>query len=54
MTNSTRVLILKIIIHLSAFLPLINLYYLAYIDKLGADPVEVVIHFTGIGAFNYY
>ncbi|WP_114327715.1 protein-methionine-sulfoxide reductase heme-binding subunit MsrQ [Candidatus Colwellia aromaticivorans] len=52
MTNSTRVLILKIIIHLSALLPLLNLYYLAFADELGADPVEVVIHFTGIGAFN--
>lgn len=43
---------LKVIIHLSAFLPLLNLYYLAVIDQLGADPVERVIHFTGIGAFN--
>lgn len=52
MTNSTRVFILKIIIHLSAFLPLLNLYFLAFADELGADPVEAVIHFTGIGAFN--
>lgn len=52
MTNNTRVLILKIIIHLSAFLPLFNLYFLAFSDELGADPVEAVIHFTGIGAFN--
>lgn len=52
MTSNTRVLILKIIIHLSAFLPLFNLYFLAFSDELGADPVEVVIHFTGIGAFN--
>lgn len=52
MTNNTRVLILKVIIHLSALLPLLNLYFLAFSDELGADPVEVVIHFTGIGAFN--
>ena len=52
MTNSSRIFILKIIIHLSALLPLVNLYYLAIIDQLGADPVEKVIHFTGIGAFN--
>ena len=29
-----------------------NLYYLAFVDQLGADPVESVIHFTGIGALN--
>jgi len=52
MTNNTRVLILKVIIHLFALLPLLNLYFLAFSDELGADPVEVVIHFTGIGAFN--
>lgn len=47
-----KVLLLKVIIHLSAFLPLFNLYYLAFTDQLGADPVQRVIHFTGIGAFN--
>ena len=52
MTNNTRIFILKVIIHLSALLPLLNLYFLAFTDELGADPVEVVIHFTGIGAFN--
>jgi sulfoxide reductase heme-binding subunit YedZ len=52
MTNNTRVFILKVIIHLSALLPLLNLYFLAFTDELGADPVEVVIHFTGISAFN--
>ena len=35
-----------------AALPLVNLYYQAYRDTLGADPVEVVIHFTGMGALN--
>jgi len=29
-----------------------NAYYLAFTDQLGADPVESIIHFTGIGAFN--
>jgi sulfoxide reductase heme-binding subunit YedZ len=51
-TTANKVLILKVIIHLAALIPLINLYYLAFIDLLGADPVERVIHFTGIGAFN--
>jgi len=52
LSTSNKVLMLKVVIHLAAFLPLFNLYYLAFFDQLGADPVERVIHFTGIGAFN--
>jgi len=52
MTSFHKVFALKMIIHLAALLPLIYLYYLAFTDNLGADPVEEVIHFTGIGAFN--
>lgn len=52
LTTSNKVLMLKVAIHLAAFIPLLNLYYLAFLDQLGADPVERVIHFTGIGAFN--
>ena len=51
-TLSSKVLLIKVVIHLAAFLPLLNLYSLAFLDQLGADPVERVIHFTGIGAFN--
>lgn len=51
-STAKKVLMLKVIIHLAAFFPLFNLYYLAFNDLLGADPVEQVIHFTGIGAFN--
>lgn len=47
-----KVLLLKIFIHFSALTPLVYYYYLAFSDQLGADPVEAVIHFTGIGAFN--
>ena len=43
---------LKTLIHTSATIPLLWLYYQAYTDRLGADPVEAVIHFTGIGALN--
>ena len=50
--TSTKVFVLKVIIHLAALLPLLNLYFLAFNDQLGADPVQHVIHFTGIGAFN--
>ena len=42
----------KFFIHLISLYFLIELYYQAFNDGLGADPVEVVIHFTGIGAFN--
>lgn len=52
LTTSNKVLMLKVAIHLAAFIPLLNLYYLAFLDQLGADPVERVIHLTGIGAFN--
>ena len=51
-TVKDKVLLLKIIIHLSVVLPLINLYIAAFNDQLGADPVDAVIHFTGIGALN--
>ena len=51
-TVKYKVLLLKIIIHLSVVLPLINLYIAAFNDQLGADPVDAVIHFTGIGALN--
>jgi len=43
---------LKCLIHLASLSPLIWLYYHAFNDGLGADPVKEVIHFTGIGAFN--
>ncbi|RZO19787.1 MAG: protein-methionine-sulfoxide reductase heme-binding subunit MsrQ [SAR92 clade bacterium] len=43
---------LKALVHITALYPLVNLYYQAISDRLGADPVEVVIHFTGIGALN--
>ena len=43
---------LKVLVHLAALYPLLNLYYGAVTDQLGGDPVEAVIHFTGIGALN--
>lgn len=43
---------LKALIHALAASPLFWLYYHAFTDQLGADPVEAVIHFTGIGALN--
>jgi len=52
MNNKRKIFLLKVLIHISAFVPILNLYYQAYFDLLGVDPVEEVIHFTGIGAFN--
>ena len=43
---------LKTLIHTLATTPLLWLYYQAFTDQLGADPVEAVIHFTGMGAIN--
>jgi sulfoxide reductase heme-binding subunit YedZ len=44
--------LLKIVIHITALTPLVLTYYQAVNDNLGADPVEAILHFTGIGAFN--
>ena len=52
LNNNQKVLLLKVIIHLGALWPVINLYYQAFLDNLGPDPVKTVIHFTGIGALN--
>ncbi|WP_371377602.1 protein-methionine-sulfoxide reductase heme-binding subunit MsrQ [Thalassotalea aquiviva] len=43
---------LKALIHFSALLPAVIMYYLAILDRLGADPVEQIIHFTGISGLN--
>ncbi len=51
-TTKTKSFLLKFAIHLAALLPIINLYINAFTDRLGADPVKAVIHFTGIGALN--
>lgn len=47
-----HLLSLKVFIHLAALLPLVITYYFAIYDDLGGDPVEAILHFTGIGAFN--
>ena len=43
---------LKITLHLVTLTLLLVTYYQAFTDQLGADPVEALLHFTGIGAFN--
>lgn len=52
MRNATKILLLKALIHLVALLPALTMYYFAILDKLGSDPVEEIIHFTGISALN--
>ncbi|WP_299071529.1 protein-methionine-sulfoxide reductase heme-binding subunit MsrQ [uncultured Paraglaciecola sp.] len=43
---------LKMVLHVAALSLLSLTFYQAYSDQLGADPVEALLHFTGIGAFN--
>ena len=52
MTNKHKIWCSKAVIHLISALLLFQLYYAAIFDKLGADPVEEVLHFTGMGALN--
>lgn len=50
--KARHIIWLKVVIHLSALIPLIYTYFQAFNDQLGGDPVEAVLHFTGISAFN--
>ena len=43
---------IKALTHLVSGLWLTHTFYAATIDNLGADPVEALLHFTGMGAFN--
>ncbi|ACA86895.1 protein-methionine-sulfoxide reductase heme-binding subunit MsrQ [Shewanella woodyi] len=43
---------LKLAIHLLAILPVAYLILLILTDKAGGDPVQYIIHYTGIGALN--
>ncbi len=51
-TPQYNILALKVFIHVVSLALICELYYQALNDNLGADPVEAVLHFTGIGAFN--
>lgn len=50
--NRYKVWGVKSVIHCLALFLIIQIYVLALQDNLGADPVEAVLHFTGIGALN--
>ena len=50
--SKNRIPFFKALLHVVFLYPLVNLYVDAFSDRLGADPVEQVIHFTGMGALN--
>lgn len=52
LSTNHKVLATKTFIHLTSLAFLTWQYYLAITDQLGGDPVQAIIHFTGIGAFN--
>ncbi|MEZ9197661.1 protein-methionine-sulfoxide reductase heme-binding subunit MsrQ [Shewanella sp. 10N.286.54.B9] len=43
---------LKFLMHTIGLLPIVYLVLLVLSDKAGGDPVQYIIHFTGIGALN--
>lgn len=43
---------LKVVIHSIAILPVVYLVLLVLSDQAGGDPVQYIIHYTGIGALN--
>ncbi|MCL1078228.1 protein-methionine-sulfoxide reductase heme-binding subunit MsrQ [Parashewanella spongiae] len=42
----------KAVFHLFALAPIIYLFLLVFADQAGGDPVQFIIHYTGIGALN--
>ncbi|WP_034474174.1 protein-methionine-sulfoxide reductase heme-binding subunit MsrQ [Aestuariibacter salexigens] len=50
--TNRRVIALKSLIHIIAGLWLVQTFYAAISDQLAGDPVEILLHFTGIGALN--
>ncbi|WP_448546696.1 protein-methionine-sulfoxide reductase heme-binding subunit MsrQ [Thalassotalea fusca] len=47
-----QVILLKLLIHGVSLYLVISTFYLAVMDQLGGDPVEALLHFTGMGALN--
>ena len=43
---------LKLLMHVIALTPILALLYSVLSDNAGGDPVEYIIHYTGIGALN--
>jgi len=47
-----QVLLIKLLIHSVSSYFIASTFYFAIVDQLGGDPVEALLHFTGIGALN--
>ncbi|PAJ73626.1 sulfoxide reductase heme-binding subunit YedZ [Pseudoalteromonas sp. NBT06-2] len=45
-----KIILLKTALHCILFTPAVWVFYLAVQDLLGADPVQAIIHFTGLSA----
>jgi len=45
-----KTILLKTALHCILFMPVVFVFYLAMLDQLGADPVQEIIHFTGLSA----
>ncbi|WP_350432990.1 protein-methionine-sulfoxide reductase heme-binding subunit MsrQ [Shewanella sp. H8] len=43
---------LKVLLHISFLLPILYLVALVLTDNAGGDPVQYIIHYTGMGAIN--
>ena len=52
MNKKLNLTLLKTLVHVAVFLPIAYAYYAAINDQAGGDPVEYILHFTGIGALN--
>lgn len=50
--SARQITLLKVFVHIVCAWYLSSTFYLAFTDNLGGDPVEAIIHFTGISAFN--
>ncbi|QYJ96071.1 protein-methionine-sulfoxide reductase heme-binding subunit MsrQ [Shewanella alkalitolerans] len=50
--QARHLLPLKIAFHLIALVPLVVLVWRVLNDQLGGDPVQYIIHYTGMGAIN--
>ncbi|GLS25226.1 protein-methionine-sulfoxide reductase heme-binding subunit MsrQ [Marinibactrum halimedae] len=49
--GNKSIVIIKTIIHAMCLYFLMSRFYFAFTDQLGGDPVQAIIHFTGMSAF---
>jgi len=50
LNTKDKIILLKTALHCILFLPAVWVFYLAIQDQLGADPVQALIHFTGLSS----